>query len=379
MTTTPNPTAEQAERLSMEVLNEYRKIAAWLEAQAATRGPVGDTMHGLAAEALTNLIEHEYSRHKIPLYGMLDLWMALGVTSHPEFDEFYDEHGYAETWSRLLDGVRRLRRAHGWLSEGAPSEEQIERAAKALYDTEPIRYSLSIHYEKVGEPKPWAELNEATKGVYRRKVIKTLTAAGVAPQGQGLAARIREILDRDEEEDARAGAYRDPESRRLQVMNRTIMRIEAVLNEAAPQEPSCGNAQCVGECGEHGVNLALEKPSRSIHEPDANCVYCVRCGGSWPCQPTPSPDREELIAEAKTLAWKLVGEDDRSEAHSMLYRLIDALAAQPVLDPEKVAEVIRNELRKGEYATTPDELPYAATSRWIARVLCEAAKRGDLT
>ena len=96
----------QQARISAEVLNEYRKIAAWLEAQAATRGPVGDTMHGLAAEALTNLIEHEYSRHTIPLYGMLDLWMALYSTSHPQFDEFYEKHGYAETWARLLAEVR---------------------------------------------------------------------------------------------------------------------------------------------------------------------------------------------------------------------------------------------------------------------------------
>lgn len=55
----------QQARISVEVLDEYRKIAAWLEAQAATRSPVGDTMHGLAAEALTNLIEHEYSRHTV--------------------------------------------------------------------------------------------------------------------------------------------------------------------------------------------------------------------------------------------------------------------------------------------------------------------------
>ena len=96
----------QQARISAEVLNEYRKIAAWLEAQAATRGPVGDTMHGLAAEALTNLIEHEYSRHTIPLYGMLDLWMALYGTSHPQFDEFYEKHSYAETWARLLAEVR---------------------------------------------------------------------------------------------------------------------------------------------------------------------------------------------------------------------------------------------------------------------------------
>lgn len=105
----------QQARISTEVLNEYRKIAAWLEAQAATRGPVGDTMHGLAAEALTKLIEMGYSRHMIPLYGMLDVWMATRGTSHPEFDQFYSEHGYAETWSRLLADVRALAAADAHL------------------------------------------------------------------------------------------------------------------------------------------------------------------------------------------------------------------------------------------------------------------------
>lgn len=42
----------------------------------------------------------------IPSYGMLDVWMALFGTSHPGFDKFYDEHGYAEAWARLLHEVR---------------------------------------------------------------------------------------------------------------------------------------------------------------------------------------------------------------------------------------------------------------------------------
>lgn len=44
------------ERISPDVLAEYRRIAGWLETQAALRGPAGDTMHGLAAEALNDLL-----------------------------------------------------------------------------------------------------------------------------------------------------------------------------------------------------------------------------------------------------------------------------------------------------------------------------------
>jgi len=99
--------ARAEERLvSAEVLDEYRKVVEWLERTAAVLGPAGDTMHGLAAEALSRLIEREQHRHRIPLYAMLDLWMALYQTSHPEFDEFYAEHGYAETWARLCAEVR---------------------------------------------------------------------------------------------------------------------------------------------------------------------------------------------------------------------------------------------------------------------------------
>ena len=43
------------------------------------------------------------------------------------------------------------------------------------------------------------------------------------------------------------------------------------------------------------------------------------------------------------------------------------------------AAMIRDDLSGGEYASAPDELPYAATSRRIARALCEAYTEGKLT
>lgn len=104
-------------------------------------------------------------------------------------------------------------------------------------------------------------------------------------------------------------------------------------------------------------------------------------------EPAPSPDREKLIAEAKALAWKLVGEDDRSEAHSMLYRLIDALAAQPMLDPEKVeawlsgpthAPANTHSQADGSCTECPWPRYMLPASEWVAD-FCEAAKRGDLS
>ena len=55
---------------------------------------------------VADLLAGEPTKQGIPLYGMLDVWMALYGTSHPQFDEFYEKHGYAETWARLLAEVR---------------------------------------------------------------------------------------------------------------------------------------------------------------------------------------------------------------------------------------------------------------------------------
>lgn len=43
----------------------------------------------------------------IPVYGLLDLWMALGYDSE-EFEAQYLTHGYADTWAWLLARVRDL-------------------------------------------------------------------------------------------------------------------------------------------------------------------------------------------------------------------------------------------------------------------------------
>ena len=41
---------------SIEVLKEYEHIANWPERESALLGPVGDTMHALAAEAFWRLL-----------------------------------------------------------------------------------------------------------------------------------------------------------------------------------------------------------------------------------------------------------------------------------------------------------------------------------
>ncbi len=147
----------QAERVSMEVLDEYLRIAAWLETQAALREATGDTMHGLAAEALATLIDHEYSRHTIPLYGMLDVWMALHGTSHPDFDEFYDEHGYAEAWSRLMAEIRSRAAV-----PDAATELRAERDA-ALAAIERVRAEADAYAEQSDVMEPCGAVAQALR------------------------------------------------------------------------------------------------------------------------------------------------------------------------------------------------------------------------
>lgn len=189
----------QAERVSMEVLNEYRRIAAWLESQAALRGATGDTMHGLAAEALATLIDHEYSRHTIPLYGMLDVWTALYGTSHPEFDEFYDEHGYAEAWSRLMAEIR----SRAAVPDAAPNGQVIIPIAR-IHELRAAKDAALAREAKVRElhqarEDGWcsacAETNDQT-GEFQDFPCPTVAALDGAPEPEWEYA-CREI-DEDE-------------------------------------------------------------------------------------------------------------------------------------------------------------------------------------
>ena len=58
---------------------------------------------------LTSDVWRNRRQKEIPLYAMLDVWMGLYGTSHPEFDEFYAEHGYAETWAYLCAEIHNRR------------------------------------------------------------------------------------------------------------------------------------------------------------------------------------------------------------------------------------------------------------------------------
>jgi len=292
-----------------------------------------------------------------------------------------DERG--EKGSRVAAGIAALRAAG--LLVGDPTEEQVRRAARVIFG------GYVIHDEARIEWQAYSYDREKAEYVARR----ALTAAGVAPQDGVLAALIRETLARDDEDDRRAGEYIDPKARRLQIANRTISRIEAALNEVAPQAPAKDLSTSAGNVKNHAdsFNVAPQEPSEYPYEDhllfrapqvpneeglteedfEASSLY------SGNNKPAPSSDREKLIAEIESRRKFYSGQYEEGSEIDLMFKAADALAAQPVLDPEKVAEVIQQnrtwtKVMDDGYPSTGFNTPSD-----IARALCEAAKRGELT
>lgn len=69
----------------------------------------------------------------------------------------------------LGEHIEEALRAHGLLSEGTPSEEQVERAAREWY-------------EQANGYETWASASGQHQQVVRVRAAKALTAAGVTPQ-----------------------------------------------------------------------------------------------------------------------------------------------------------------------------------------------------
>lgn len=94
------------------------------------------------------------------------------------------------------------------------------------------------------------------------------------------------------------------------------------------------------------------------------------------CPTAPSSGREKLIEEARAVAGPKSLYAHTSVAH-LLIRLADALAAQPVLDPEKVLRVTQDAIETYLREDLPED--GLTESETIAHAICEAAKRGELT
>ena len=81
--------------------------------------------------------------------------------------------GMDAIWFPDAEETLAVLRAHGLLSEGAPSEQQVELAAEALARREPMRSATE-----------WENLHEFERSGFRESARAALVAAGVAPQAE---------------------------------------------------------------------------------------------------------------------------------------------------------------------------------------------------
>lgn len=242
----------------------------------------------------------------------------MTTTPNPTAEQIVAEafEGTLITHRRELDEAQRADvgriaisalRAHGLLSEGAPSEEQIERAALAAANVRRSRYGLP--------PLPTLGDDSPSQFV-RQEALAALTAAGVASQPVIDEAALTEVIFNAVEK--WADMYPTP-----QVSEMIARAVAAWLKDgSAAQEPRV-------EC------LEVRHPS----------------GERQPAY-VESTDRQKLIDEAQAFERApklgLSAHRELDKAILLIRRLWPALDAP--LDPEKVAEVINAALDTGKEA-----------------------------
>lgn len=135
----------------------------------------------------------------IPLYGMLDVWTALYGTSHPEFDEFYAEHGYAETWARILAAVREHRPVQGattaareFLKDVLAESDADEAGGGAGWDVEVDARTVLELLDEV--PEPQREPSDALRSRIESTLNRYETIYGGMRQMRYIIGDIRKDL-----------------------------------------------------------------------------------------------------------------------------------------------------------------------------------------
>lgn len=237
----------------------------------------------------------------------------------------------------------------------APTEEQVEPGR--LLDI------FEDHY-LVNRDDPEFDMRALLNG------LVAVAAAGVAPQEPSLVASAPTVGDDGGHggDDDRGGREDGPED-------------EGCSHQATvagtSQRPS-GCAECYRAEG-HKMDCSL----RAIPTEPSECSnpQCpLQRAHSGPCAAEGwSPDRAMQIARELAKAHTLTAVDALSFANAAL-----ALAAPPALDPEKVAKVVHDALpddnSAGEY-TDFGRCKHGPDSACvtIARALCEAAERGELS
>lgn len=157
-----------------------------------------------------------------------------------------------------------------------PTLAQIEAAARAIVESAP--YETGVEWAALSGPARIAFTDIARAAL--------VAAAGAAPQepdrvsGNTLEWLLGELLDiraiwgqrkfTGSRTPTQAGELVSAEVSRLVGEIRTLLDATG----AAPREPS------------------------EVHEPSHDRVYCVRCGGKWPCQEQPVRSLAEVVSRS---------------------------------------------------------------------------------
>lgn len=322
MTTTPDTrTPEQIERVAI----------ALYEAERAD-SPVGQ--HWISWEKLIEKDrEHperaekygaeKYRRHARAAF-------VTGPSQPPSWDELQDAlyglipvNVQGEKAFELSSEMVQVIKSH-CACTGRPKLEHEELIAEASIDIRPKTFG----------PDGWSDYGVSAWDLISRLRAALTAAAGVAPQ------EVQESTEIDISSERSSTSDREPLTN-AEIIERIAEREREAAGAPAPQELACGRFDT-----SHG-----------------SCTRSLDHDG--PC--APSPDREKLIAELHDVK-RVLRSSGQSRLADAVEQALDALAAQPVkLDPEKVAEV----LRRANY--------WSARAVDVARALCEAAKRGELT
>jgi hypothetical protein len=117
----------------------------WIE------GRLGGTLAG----DLRAILDSSPAQHQtIPLYAMLDVWMALfGSDRSEEFEPWYEEGGYAEAWAEICGFVRVQHQT-------ARDAEGLARAFHENYERLAPEYGYKT---REASAVPWDEVPDANK------------------------------------------------------------------------------------------------------------------------------------------------------------------------------------------------------------------------
>jgi len=240
--------------------------------------------------------------------------------------------GMDAIWFPDAEETLAVLRANGLLSEGTPSEEQVEAAAKTMHETR------NPWFAAYGD---WGAAGFEIKQAFRESARAALVAA------QGAARPVNGFDTTAERKKNGADSL-----------------------HVAPQEPS-------------GVTDTNGHSWMTWEESGKNGTYCRSCGG-WAgkvgnrqCSPAPPTDRQKLIDEAQAFERApklgLSAHRELDKAILLIRRLWPALDAP--LDPVKVQDHLYFALRDSGYGRATSELLASVGTR----ALCEAYTEGRLT